>query len=185
MSFWMWTIRNMISIACGTYNVRKFWTRRTSGSVRWWTIAWKYAYKNLTLQSGSPTRLVVMNVRSSARDRSSRLDYWTLNSRNINSMFAESGWFMWRRSQISTFAYLCTWLMGIPAAIHKCSAQVHTIPCLTSDGLAWPITPVIVVLQTQRLAYGFDFVQSFAAAIFEFSTWYRWNKTLPFIIKSS
>jgi len=66
----------LISIARGTYNACKFWTRRTSGSVRWQTIAWKYAYKNLMLQSGSPTRSVVMNVRSSARDRSSRIDYW-------------------------------------------------------------------------------------------------------------
>jgi len=103
MSFWMWTICNLISIACGTYNVRKFWTRRTSGSVRWWTIACKYAYKNLMLQSRSPTHSVVMNARSSARDRSSRIDYWTLNSRNVNSMFAASGWFMRRRSQLCVF----------------------------------------------------------------------------------
>ena len=76
-----------------------YWTRRTSSSVRWWTIAWKYAYKNLMLQSGSPTRSV---VRSSTRDRHSRIDYWTLNSRNVNSMFAASGWLMRRRSHICT-----------------------------------------------------------------------------------
>jgi len=46
------------------------------------------------LQSRSLTRSVVMNVRSCARDRSSRIDYWTLNSCNVNSMFAASGWFM-------------------------------------------------------------------------------------------
>jgi len=84
MSFWMWTIRNLISFARGTYNARKFWTHRPCGSVRWRTIAWKYAHKNFVLQSGSPTRLVVMNARSSARDRSLRIDYWTLNSCNVN-----------------------------------------------------------------------------------------------------
>ena len=78
----------LISAACGTYNARKFWNRRTSGSVRRWTIAWKYAYKNLALHSGSPTHSVVLCIRSSTCDRSSRIDYWTLNSRNVNSMFA-------------------------------------------------------------------------------------------------
>ena len=47
-------------------------------------------------RSGSPTLSVVMNVRSNARDQSSRIDYWTLNSRNINSMFAVNGWFIQR-----------------------------------------------------------------------------------------
>jgi len=87
MSFWMWTRRKLISIVRGTYNTRKFWTRRTSGSVRRQEITWKYAYKNLALHSGSPTHSVVMHVRSNARDRSSRIDYWTLNSHNVNSMF--------------------------------------------------------------------------------------------------
>ena len=67
----------------------------------WYADEQKCAYKNLTLQSGSPTRSVVTSVRSSARDRSSRIDYWTLNSRNVNSMFAASGWFMRRRSHLS------------------------------------------------------------------------------------
>jgi len=87
MSFWMRTIRKLISIAHGTYNACKFWTCRTSGSVCCRTIAWKYAYKNLTLHSGSPTHSVVMHVRSSARNWSSCTDYWTLNSCNVNSMF--------------------------------------------------------------------------------------------------
>ena len=82
------------------YNTRKFWTRRSSGSVRGRTIAWKYAYKNLTLHSGSPTHSVVTHVRSSTRDRSSRIDYWTLNSRNVNTMFAASGQFFHSRSHM-------------------------------------------------------------------------------------
>ena len=52
--------------------------------------------------SGSPTHLVVMHVRSSARDRSSRIDYWTLNSRNVNSTFAASGRFSHSRSHLFT-----------------------------------------------------------------------------------
>ena len=100
MSFWMRTIRKLISIARGTYNARKFWMRRTSGLIRGWTIAWKYAYKNLTLYSGSPTHSVVMHVRSSAHDRSLPIDYWTLNSRNVNSMFAASGRFFHSRSHL-------------------------------------------------------------------------------------
>ena len=71
-----------------------------SGSVRGRTIVWKYAYKNLMLHSGSPTHSVVMHVRSSTRDRSSRIDYWTLNSRNVSSMFAASGQFFHSRSHI-------------------------------------------------------------------------------------
>jgi len=67
MSFWMRTIRKLISITRGTYNARKFWTRRTSGSVRRRTITRKYAYRNLKLHSGSPTHAVVMHFRSSAR----------------------------------------------------------------------------------------------------------------------
>jgi len=106
MSFWMRTIRKLISIARGTYNARKFWTHRTSGSVRGLTIAWKYAYKNPTLQSGSPTHSVVTRVRSSARDRSLRIDYWTLNSHNINSMFAASGRFFHSGSHLYNFGYL-------------------------------------------------------------------------------
>ena len=105
MSFWMRTIRKLISITRGTYNARKFWTRRTSGSVRHRTITWKYAYKILTLHSGSLTRSGVMNFGSSARDRSSRIDYWTLNSRNVNSMFAANARFMLSRSQMSTFHF--------------------------------------------------------------------------------
>ena len=66
-------------------NVCKFWTSRTSSLVHHQTIAWKYAYKNLTLHSGSCTHLAVMHIRSSTCDRSSRIDYWTLNSHNINS----------------------------------------------------------------------------------------------------
>jgi len=112
MSFWMRTIRKLISIARGTYNARKFWTRRTSGSVRGLTVAWKYAYKNLTLHSGSPTHSVVTRVRSSARDRSSRIDYWTLNSRNVNSMFAASGWFFHSGSHI-----IATWQS--PTMLHS------------------------------------------------------------------
>ena len=102
MSFWMRTIRKLISIARGTYNAHKFWTRscRTSGSVRGQTIAWKYAYKNFTLHSGSPTHLVVTHVRSSTHDWSSRIDYWTLNSRNVNTMFAASGQFFHSRSHM-------------------------------------------------------------------------------------
>ena len=100
MSFWMRTIRKLISIARSTYNARKFWTRRTSGSVHRQTIAWKYVYKNLTLHSGSTTHPVVMHVRSSACDRSSHIDYWTLNSRNVNSMFAASGRFFHSQSHI-------------------------------------------------------------------------------------
>ena len=125
MSLWMWTIRNLISIARGTYNARKFWTHRTSGSVRRWTIAWKYAYKNLMLQSGSPTRSVVMNVWSSARDRSTRIEYWTLNSRNVNSMFAASGWFMLRRSHLNNtkFDQLC-----INYTVYKLIKNHHYIP---------------------------------------------------------
>ena len=100
MSFWMRTIRKLNSIAHGTYNARKFWTRWTSGSVHGRTIAWKYAYKNLTLHSRSPTHSVVTNIRSSARDWSLRIDYWTLNSRNVNSIFAASGRFFHSRSQM-------------------------------------------------------------------------------------
>ena len=80
-----------------------FWTRRTSGWVRRRTIACaqeSYAHKNRALHSGSPTHSVVMHVRSSARDRSSRIDYWTLNSRNVNSMFDANGRFFPSRSQI-------------------------------------------------------------------------------------
>ena len=55
MSFWIWTIHELISIARGTYNVLKFWTRRISGSVRHRTVAWKYAYKNLASQRKSYT----------------------------------------------------------------------------------------------------------------------------------
>ena len=98
--FWMRTIRKSVSIARGTYSARKFWARRTSGLVRRQTIAWKYAHKNLALHSGSPTHSVVMHVRSSARDRSSRIDYWTMNSRNVNSMFAASSRFFHSRSHI-------------------------------------------------------------------------------------
>ena len=43
-------------------------------------------------------RSVVMNVRSSTRDRSSHIDYWTLNSCNVNSVFAVNGWFIQSRS---------------------------------------------------------------------------------------
>ena len=100
MSFWMRTMCKLISIARGTSNVRKFWTRRTSGSEHRRTITWKYVYKNLTLHSGSLTRSVFMHFRSSARDRGSRIDYWTLNSRNVNSMFAAYARFMLSRSHI-------------------------------------------------------------------------------------
>ena len=102
MSFWMRTIRKLILIAHGTYNARKFWTHRTSGSVRCRTITWKYAYKNLTLHSGSLTCLVVMHFRSSTRNRSLCIDYWTLNSHNIYSMFAVYARFMLSRSHISS-----------------------------------------------------------------------------------
>ena len=78
--FWMRTIRKLISIAHGT-------------------IAWKYAHKNRALHSGSRTHSVVMHVRSSARDRSSRIDHWTSNSRNVNSMFDARGRFFPSRSQ--------------------------------------------------------------------------------------
>ena len=82
----MRTICKLISIARGTC---KFWTHRTSSSVRCQTIAWKYAYNNLVLHSRNPTHSVVMHVKSSACHRSSRIDYWTLNSCNVNSM---TGW---------------------------------------------------------------------------------------------
>jgi len=99
MSFW--TIRKLISIAHGTYHACKSWTHRTSGLVCSRTVAWKYAYKNLTLHSRNPTHSVVMRVRSSTCDRSSRSDYWTFNSHNVNSMFAASGRFFHYRSHIS------------------------------------------------------------------------------------
>ena len=111
MSFWMRTICKLISIARGTYNACKFWTRRTSGSVCGRTITWKYAYKNLTLHGGSPTHSVVMHVRSSTRDRSLCIDYWTLNSRNVNSMFAASGWFFHSRSHFC-FVKRVTYVTG-------------------------------------------------------------------------
>ena len=85
----------------------KLWTHRTSGSVRHRTIAWKYAYKNLMLHSGSPTHSVVMHVRSSALDRSLRIEYWTLNSRNVNSMFAMSGRFFHSPSHFISFLRCC------------------------------------------------------------------------------
>ena len=87
MSFWMRTIHKLIqshSVLINSEHVHC----RTSGSVRHRTIAWKYAYKNLVLHSGSSTHSVAMQVRSSACDWSSRIDYWTLNSHNVNSMFA-------------------------------------------------------------------------------------------------
>ena len=79
MSFWIRTIRKLISIARDSYNACKFWTRRTSGSVRELTIAWKYVYKNLMLHSGSPKHSIVMNAISGARDRSScmTIELWT------------------------------------------------------------------------------------------------------------
>ena len=74
-------IRNLISIARGTYNARKFWTRKTSGSVSWRTITWKYAYKNLTLQSGSPTRyarlLRTFEVAHAIEVRVLTIELWT------------------------------------------------------------------------------------------------------------
>ena len=100
ISFWMRTVHKLISITRGTYNVRKFWMHRTSGLVRCRTIAWKYAYKNLMLYSGSRTHSVVMHVRSSARDWSSCIDYWTWNSHNVNSVFAVNRWFIQSRSQM-------------------------------------------------------------------------------------
>ena len=125
-SFWMRTIRKLISIARGTYNARKFWMRRTSGSVRGLTIAWKYAYKNLTLHSGSPTHSVVMHVRSSGRDRSSRIDYWTLNSRNVNSMFVASGRFFHSGSHMIQ----CQWLCVNTNIIHRALACWSVAKCL-------------------------------------------------------
>ena len=102
---WMLTIRKLISRSDAVLITRrKFWTRRTSGSVRCRTISWKYAYRNLTLHSGSLTRSVVMRFRSSARDWRSRIDYWTLNSRNVNSMFAAYARFMLSRSH-NTFCW--------------------------------------------------------------------------------
>ena len=79
MSFWIQTIHKLVSIACGTYNACKFWTRKTSGSVRELTISWKYAYKNLMLHSASPKHSVVTNALSSARNRSSHMtiELWT------------------------------------------------------------------------------------------------------------
>jgi len=47
--------------------------RKTSGLVHEQTIAWKYAYKNLMLHSGSPTHSIVMNTRSGVHDQSSRM----------------------------------------------------------------------------------------------------------------
>ena len=128
MSFWMWTIRNLISIARGTYN--KFWTRRTSGSVSWRTIAWKCAYKNLTLHSGSPTHSVVTSVRSSAHNRSSRIDYWTLNSRNVNSVFAASGRFMRRRSHIFNAQLTSFSLSGLIMCTQRRTLYIHNCLCM-------------------------------------------------------
>ena len=48
-----WFPPQLTLIACSNYNACKFWTRRTSGSVHWWTVAWRYAYKNLMLHSRS------------------------------------------------------------------------------------------------------------------------------------
>ena len=102
MSFWMQTIRKLISIARGTYNACKFWMCRTSSSIHCQTKAWKYAYKNPTLDGGSPTHSVTMHIRSSPHDWSSRTGYWTLNSHNVNSTFAVNGWIMQSWSQLAT-----------------------------------------------------------------------------------
>jgi len=118
----MRAIRKLILIAHGTYNARKFWTRRTSSSVRGQTIAWKYAYR-ISRYSGNPMHLVVMHVRSSTRDRSLRIDYWTLNSRNVNSTFAASGRFSHSRSHLFTINKLmpervCTCACACVRACH-------------------------------------------------------------------
>ena len=76
------------------------------------------------LQSGSPLCSVVMNVRSSTHDQSSRIKYWTLNSRNVNSVFAVNGWFIQSRSQLSVRIHL--------EPIGWCSLKCYCQPTVAS-----------------------------------------------------
>ena len=128
MGAWTFSIRKVISIVRGTYNAHKFQTRRTSGLRSHRTIASKYAFNNLELRTGSPTRSVVTRVRSSASDQYSLRSHWTLNPRNVNSMFAVNGWFMLRGSHIAAaMRSIAAAMRSIAAAMRSIAAAMRSI----------------------------------------------------------
>ena len=135
MSFLMRTTRKFISIACGTYSACKFQACRTSGSVCRRTIAKKYAYNNLMLHSRSSMHSVVMHFRSSACNRSLRTDYWTLNSHNINSVFAVNGWFMYY-SFLTSYIYIYKASNGANTCNGANTHMRVMVPTHTSFGMA-------------------------------------------------
>ena len=116
MTFWMRTIRKLISIARGTYNACQFWTHRTSGSVRKLTISWKYAYKTLMLHSGSPKHSVVMNAISSTCDRSLHMtiELWT------HVTWIQCLW--WMGGYPEPVTYVTKFLSNVPWWTSLCSA---------------------------------------------------------------
>ena len=104
------------------------------------------------LQSGSPLCSVVMNVRSSTHDQSSRIKYWTLNSRNVNSVFAVNGWFIQSRSQLSVWIHL----EPIGWCSHKCYCQptvasfLGTRPAFAACSIEKPGEPGILIFSCEH-----------------------------------
>ena len=87
------------------------------------------------------TRSVVMNVWSSACDRSSHIDYWTLNSHNVNSMFAASGWFIGRRSHIELdFCGRFTCMVCVhSSSVYHLHYYHHCVPLMVvGPSYRWP-----------------------------------------------
>ena len=127
------------------------------------------------LQSGSPLCSVVMNVRSSTHDQSSRIKYWTLNSRNVNSVFAVNGWFIQSRSQLSVRIHLepigwCSLkcycqptvasFLGTRPAFAACSIEMPGEPGIFSHvSMMWLTNGIIIENKKSKFCILFDQLQ--------------------------